>query len=124
MWNKLTLANSNKLENMQWKFANRFILSNLFCKYESMLKYLRFIPLCFRRQNLDAVHLISVFENKTDCCSHMDTAGLGVLTKQIRVFSTLNVSNVSRLSPSTRRVTAANNICRSLNVFNKHNTSV
>jgi hypothetical protein len=47
-----------------------------------------------------------------------------VPTKQIRDFSTFNVSNVSRLNPSTRCVTAANNICKSLDVFNKHNISL
>jgi hypothetical protein len=36
------------------------------------------------------------------------TVRLRVLTKQIRDFSTFNVSNVSRLCPSTRCVTAAN----------------
>jgi hypothetical protein len=50
----------------------------------------------------------------------MDTVGLRVPTTQIRDISTFNVSIVSRLSPSTRRVTAAN-ICRCLDVLNKQN---
>jgi hypothetical protein len=40
-WNNLTLADSNKLENIQRKFANlcynRFIQHNTLCNYESML---------------------------------------------------------------------------------------
>jgi hypothetical protein len=51
----------------------------------------------------------------------MDNAGLRVPTKRILYFSTFKASNISRLSPSTRRVMAENNICKSLDVFNKHN---
>jgi hypothetical protein len=124
VWNKLTSADYNKLENIQRKFGNlcynRFIQPNSFCNYESMLNYLHFKTLYFRRQNLDAINF---FKNKIDCCSIMDTTGLGVRTKQIGDFSTCNVSNVSRLSPSTRCVTAASNICESQDVFNKHNIS-
>jgi hypothetical protein len=47
-----------------------------------------------------------------------------VPTKQIRDFSTFKASNVSRLTPSTRCVTAANKICRSLDVFSKHAISI
>jgi hypothetical protein len=54
----------------------------------------------------------------------MDPAGLRVLTKQIRDFSTFNVSNVSWLSPLTGRVKAANNTYNSLEVFTKHNISL
>jgi hypothetical protein len=54
----------------------------------------------------------------------MDTVGLLVTTKKIKDISTLNVSNVSRHSPSTRCVTAASNICKSLDVFSKHNISL
>jgi hypothetical protein len=48
----------------------------------------------------------------------MDTVGLRVLTKQIRDLSNFYVNNISRLSPSSKCVTAANNICRFLDVFN------
>jgi hypothetical protein len=74
--------------------------------------------------NIDALFLINVFKNEIDCYSIMDTAGLRVPTKQIWVFSTFNVSNVSRLSPSRRCFTSANNICKSLDVFTKHNISL
>jgi hypothetical protein len=65
--------------------------------------------------------LLRVFKNKTDCSSITDTAGLRVSTKQIKGFSTLNVSNVSTLSPSASCVIAAHSVCKSLDVFNKHN---
>jgi hypothetical protein len=54
----------------------------------------------------------------------MDTAGLHVPTKPIRGLSALNVGNISRLSPSTRCGTAANSICKPLDVFIKHNISL
>jgi hypothetical protein len=66
--------------------------------------------------------LYFLIKNKIDCCSVMENVGLRVPTKQLRDFSTFNVSSVSRLSPSPRCVTAAN-ICKSLDVFNKHNIS-
>jgi hypothetical protein len=89
-----------------------------------MFKYLHFKTLYSRRQILDDLFVIKVFKNKIDCCTTMDTVGLRVATKQIRDFSTFNVSNVSILSPSTRCVTAANNISKSLDVFSKHNISL
>jgi hypothetical protein len=49
----------------------------------------------------------------------MDIVGLRVPVKKIREYYTFNVSNVSRL----RCVVAANNICRSPDVFNKHDIS-
>jgi hypothetical protein len=61
------------------------------------------------------------FKNKIDCCSIMDTVRLRVPTEQISDLSTYNVSNVSTLSPSTRCVTPATNICKRLDIFNKRN---
>jgi hypothetical protein len=122
-WNNLTLADSNKLENIQRKFANlcynRFIQSNCSRNYELMLNYLHLKTLYSRRQHLDALFLVIVFKNKINCCSIMDTVGLHIPAMQIRDFSTFRVKNVSRLSPLTRCVIAANSVCRSLDIFNK-----
>jgi hypothetical protein len=117
-------SNSNKLENIQRMFANlcynRFVQSNCSRNYEFMLNYLHLKTLYSRRQHLDALFLVYVFKNKINCCSIMDTVGLHIPAKQIRDFSTFRVKNVSRLSPSARRVIAANSICRSLDIFNKN----
>jgi hypothetical protein len=127
-WNNLTLADSNKLENIQRKFANlcynRFIQSNCSLNYELMLNYLLLKTLYSRRQHLDALFLVNVFKNKINCSSIMDTVSLQMLAKQIRDFSSFRVKNVSRLSPSTRCVIAANSICRSLDIFNKNSISL
>jgi hypothetical protein len=116
LWNNLTLADSNKLENVQIKFYNlcckRFIQPNSFCNYESMLNCQHLINLYSWRQNLDALLLSNVFKNKIDCCSVMDTVGLLAPCKQIRDFTTFNVSNVSRLTlqqgASRLQITPAN----------------
>jgi hypothetical protein len=127
VWNNLTLADSNKLENILRKFAhlcyNRFMQPSSFCNYETMLNYLHFKMLFYRLQNFDTLFLINVFKNKIGWCSVMHTVGLCVPTKQIRDFSTFNVSNISRLSHSTRCITAAN-ICKALDVFSKHNITL
>jgi hypothetical protein len=91
--------------------------------YESMVNYLYFKTLYSRRKNLDALFLIKVFRNKIDCCSVMESVDLRVSNKQFRDFSTYKVSNVSTLSPSTRCVTAAKNISKYMDVYNKHNIS-
>jgi hypothetical protein len=73
--------------------------------------------------NIDASFPINILKNKILCCPMMDTAGLRVPPKQIRDFFACNVSNISRLSPSTGCVRASN-ICKSLDVFNKHDISL
>jgi hypothetical protein len=71
-------------------------------------------------QNLDVLFLINVFKNKIYCCSILGTVDLRVPTKQIRDLSTLDAS---RLIPSTRCIMATD-ICKYLDIFNKHNISL
>jgi hypothetical protein len=127
-WNNLTLADSNKLENILRKFvnlfSNRFIQSNCLRNYKLILNYLHLKTLYSRRRHLDALFLVNVFKKKINCYSIMDTVGLHMPPKQIRDFSTFRVKNVSRASPSTRCVIAANSICRSLDIFNKNGISL
>jgi hypothetical protein len=66
---------------------------------------------------LDALFLFNVFKNKINPCPIVDAAGFRVRTDEIRDFSAINFS---RLSRSLRYVTAANSICRYLEVFKKH----
>jgi hypothetical protein len=100
VWNKLTLADSNKLENMKRKFANlccnRFIQLNSFCNYESMLNYLYFKALYSRRRKLDASFLVNVFKNKTDGCSIMDAV------RPCRVVISRTSLLVVRQSPASK----------------------
>jgi hypothetical protein len=127
-WINVTLADSNKLENLQRKLANlcynRFIQPNFSHTYESILNYLHLKTLYSRRQHLDALFLVNVFKYIINCFSMMDTVGLYIPAKQVRDFPTFRVKNVSRLSPSTRCVIAAISVCRSLDIFDKNSISL
>jgi hypothetical protein len=97
---------------------NRFVQSYSPCNYESVFNYFkRFIP---DGNILMLLSLINVFNNKINPCSAMETVGLRVSTKQTRDCSTSNISMSQDLAPSARCVTAANIICRSLDVFKIH----
>jgi hypothetical protein len=89
-----------------------------------MLNYLHFKMLYSTRQSLDALFLINVFKNKIDCCSIMIPLVSVYQLSKLETPTIFNVSNLSRLSPSTRCVTAANYIYKSPDVFNKHNISI
>jgi hypothetical protein len=77
VWNNLTLANSNKLENTRRKLANlrynRFNQPNFFRNYEQILNYLRFKTLHSRRHNRDPLFLTDDFKNKIYSCFTVDT---------------------------------------------------
>jgi hypothetical protein len=49
----------------------------------------------------------------------MDTFSINVPTKQIRKFYTLNLNSTLRHGPLARHVTAANGICKFLDIFGK-----
>jgi hypothetical protein len=122
-WNSLTLADCDKLENIQRKFVricfNRFFQAESSCNYEAMLINLHFEKLSLRRQRLDALFLINAYTNKIDCCSCINTTGLRVPTKHIRCFSTFEANRVSRLSPILRCIKATNYVCKFLDIFNQ-----
>jgi hypothetical protein len=92
-WNNLTLADPNKLENIQRKFANlcynRFIQSNFSPNYELMLNYLHLKTRYSRRQYLDALFLVNVFKNKISSYSLLYTVGLHIPVKQSGTFPLL-----------------------------------
>jgi hypothetical protein len=115
---------SNKIENIQRKFANfcyyRFLQADFLRNYNSVLNSLNFRTLHSRR-HLDALFLINVFKGKINCRSILDSVGIRVPTRQIREFSTFSVSSALKYSPSARCVIAANDVCRYLEIFHKNN---
>jgi hypothetical protein len=127
VWNNLTLTDSNKLESMQGKFASlchyRFPQFVIPRNYDLILNCLNFRTLYSRRRHLDALFLINIFKSKINCHSIMDTVGIRVSTRQIRDFSTFSVSSPLRHSPSVRCGSAANDICRLLDIFGKDTVS-
>jgi hypothetical protein len=116
IWNKLTLADSNKIYNIQIKFANlcyyRYFQFGMLRNHDLILSHLNFSMLYSRRQHLDALFRINIFKGKINCHSIIDTVGIRVPTRQIREFSTFSVSSALRHSPSARRVIAKKEICR------------
>lgn len=85
--------------------------------------YLQFKTLYFEGRNPDALFLNNVLKNKIEYLFLIWMLLVSAyLSIQVRNFLTYNCSNVSRSSLSTRCFTAASNICRPLNVHNKHTT--
>jgi hypothetical protein len=127
-WNTLTLADPNKLEIIQNKLANlcysRFDRFRFSRKHDLILECLKFRTLYSRRQYLDGLYLFKILEGKIDCHSIMNTVSLRILTKLIRDFSMLTVSNSVTFSPSARCVNAANRICQFLDVCNRSTVSL
>jgi hypothetical protein len=87
IWYNLSLTDSNKVENIQRKFANiccyRFLQADFLRNYNSILNYLNFRTLHSRR-HLDALFRINVFKGKRNCPSILDSVGICVPTMQIR----------------------------------------
>jgi hypothetical protein len=80
--------------------------------YDLIFSYSSFRTLYSGRQHLNALFIINVFKGKINCHSTMDTVDIRVPTRKIRECSTFSVSSALRHSPSSRRVIAANDICR------------
>jgi hypothetical protein len=72
-----------------------------------------------RRKHLDALFLINVFINKISCSSIFDSVNLRVPSRRTRDFSTFVVNHNFKVSPSVRCVSAANDICKETDIFNK-----
>jgi hypothetical protein len=111
VWNKLTLTDSNKIENKQRKFANlccyRFFFQfGMLRNYDLILSHLNFRML-YSRRHLDALFLINVFKGKINCHSIMDLLVPRVPGRKIREFYTFSVSCALRNSPPARCVIAA-----------------
>jgi hypothetical protein len=114
VWNNLSLTDSNKVENIQRKYANlcycRFFQADILRNCNSIYIFLNFRTLHSRRRHLDALFLINVFKGKINCPSILDTVGIRVPTRQIKEFSTFSVSIALKHSPSARRVIAAKDV--------------
>jgi hypothetical protein len=59
------------------------------------------------------------FKGKISCASVFDTVSLRIPTRSIRDNSTFTVHRNFKVSPSARCVSAANAVCRSIDIFNK-----
>jgi hypothetical protein len=121
-WNSITSTDSSKLKRVQIKFAtlyhSRFCAGFCGSNYEGTLSTLNISTLHSRRKHLDTLFLINVFKNKISC-SISDTVNLRIPSRRIRDFSTFVVNHNFKVSPSARCVSAANAICKEIDIFNK-----
>jgi hypothetical protein len=123
VWNSITVTDSAKLERIQRKFAalccTRFFNGVCDCKYEDILVRLNFSTLHLRRRHLDALFLINLSKGKMSCSSVFDTVSLRIPTRSVRDYSTFTLHRNFKVSPAARCVSAANAVCRSIDIFNK-----
>jgi hypothetical protein len=122
VWNSITSTDSSKLERIQWKFAALYFtrLFNGVCYYncEDIVLGSNLWTLELRRKNLDALSLIDVFIGKILCSSILDSVSLRLPSRSSDYF-TVTANRNFKVSPSARCVSAANAVCRSIDIFNK-----
>jgi hypothetical protein len=121
VWNSITITDSAKLEKIQRKFVRytRFFNGMYDYKYEDILVRLNFLTLHLRRRHLDAIFLINVFKGKISCSFVFDTVSLHIPNRSVTDYSTFTVHCNFKVSPPARCVSAANAVCRSIDIFNK-----
>jgi hypothetical protein len=73
-----------------------------------------------RRWHLDAVLLINVSEGNVACPSMLASLSLRIPYRSIRDYNTFSVQHNFKVSPCTRCVSAANAVCRNIDIFNKN----
>jgi hypothetical protein len=74
-----------------------------------------------RRHHLDALFLIQVYLGSKFCPSVLDIAGLPAPARYIGDFALFNVCFSSKNCPSARCASAANVVCRNVDVFGAKN---
>jgi hypothetical protein len=74
-------------------------------------------PLHIRRHRLDALFLIQVYTGYKFCPSVLETVGLRVPARNIKDFALFSVCFSCKNCPSARCASAANVVCRHVDVF-------
>jgi hypothetical protein len=85
--------------------------------YDIIWEKLNVQTLHIRRRHIDALFLINSFCGTKNCPSVLKTVGLRVPTRNIRNFTTFSCSFSH--CPSARCVSAANGVCKSIDIFRK-----
>jgi hypothetical protein len=92
----------------------------------SILKSVTVIPLLWRSSNcilyvlgdrLDALFLTQVYFGLKFCSSVLEIVGLRVPARYSRDFALFNIFSVCKNCPSARCASAANVVCRNVDVF-------
>jgi hypothetical protein len=102
-----------------------FVLIAIFAQvhygYFPALEVLKFHILRIRRQCLDALFRIQVYLGLKFCPSVLGIVGLRVPARYIRDFALFNVCSSCKNSSSARCASAANIVCRDVDVFKARN---
>jgi hypothetical protein len=123
-WNLITSTDANKLERIQQRFAalffNRFFPEVNYC-YSIALDELKVHTLRMRRQRLDALFLTQIFFGYKFCPSVLEIVSLRVPSRYIIEFALIKVCSSWKNCPSARCASAANVVCRDVDVFGARN---
>jgi hypothetical protein len=122
-WNSIT-SDANKLERIQQKFAALcfiWFFPQVQYNYSLALLELKLHTLYIRRHRLDAFFLTQVCFGLKFCPSVLEIVGLRVPARYIRDFALFNVCSLSKNCPSARCASAANVVCRDVDVFGVRN---
>jgi hypothetical protein len=109
-----------KLERVQRKFAalcHKRFFQDMEYHYDIILEKLNLLTLHIRRHHIDALFLINAFYGTKNCPSVLETVGLRIPTRNIRNFTTFSCPFSHCLS--ARCVSAANAVCKSIDIFRK-----
>jgi hypothetical protein len=85
------------------------------------LEELKLHTLRMRRHRLDALFLTQVFFGFKFCPSILEIVGLRVPARYIRDFALFNVCYSCKNCPSARCASAANVVCRDIDIFEARN---
>jgi hypothetical protein len=92
--------------------------------YSLALEELKMRTLCMRRHRLDAFFLPEVYRGVKFCPSVLGIVGLRVPARYIRDFAMFNVCSSSKNCPSARCASAANVVCKDVDVFGAGNVRI
>jgi hypothetical protein len=99
---------------------NRFFPGARYC-YSLALEELKLHTLHMRRHRLDALFLPLVSFGFKFCPSVLEIVGLRVPAQYIRDFALFNVCSSSKNCPSARCASAANIVCKDIDIFGAGN---
>jgi hypothetical protein len=120
VWNSIKSTDTNKLERIQQRFAalgfNSFF-PQVHYYYSLALEELKLHTLRMRRPHIDALFLTQVYFSFKFCPSVLETVGLLVPARYIRDFALFSVCSSCINCPSAKCASAANVVCRGVDVF-------
>jgi hypothetical protein len=103
------------------KYLDGAVNTDIPHSYSLALLELKLHTLYIRRHRLDALFLAQVYFDLKFCPCVLEIVGLRVPARYIRDFALFNVCSSSKNCPSARCASAANVVCRDVDVFGARN---